>query len=32
MFATGDLAAFDFSGTQLWHRDLAAEYGRFAIN
>jgi outer membrane protein assembly factor BamB len=31
MFATGDLAAFDFSGKELWHRNLAKEYGRFAI-
>lgn len=30
LFATGDLAAFDFSGNQLWTRDLAREYGRFA--
>jgi len=32
MFATGDLAAFDFSGKEIWHRNLASEYGRFAIN
>jgi outer membrane protein assembly factor BamB len=31
LFATGDLAAFDFSGTELWHRKLSADYGRFAI-
>jgi outer membrane protein assembly factor BamB len=31
MFATGDLAAFDFSGKEIWHRNLATEYGRFAI-
>lgn len=31
LFATGDLAAFDFSGKELWHRDLATDYGRFAI-
>jgi outer membrane protein assembly factor BamB len=31
LFATGDLAAFDFSGKELWKRDLAADYGRFAI-
>jgi outer membrane protein assembly factor BamB len=30
IFATGDLAAFDFSGRELWHRDLGREYGRFA--
>ena len=32
MFGTGDLAAFDFSGKQLWARHLAKEYGRFSIN
>ena len=31
LFATGDLAAFDFSGAELWHRNLSTEYGRFAI-
>jgi outer membrane protein assembly factor BamB len=31
MFGTGDLAAYDFSGKQLWLRHLAAEYGRFSI-
>jgi len=31
MFATGDLTAFDFSGKEIWHRNLAADYGRFAI-
>jgi len=31
MFATGDLAAFDFSGKEIWHRNLATDYGRFAI-
>ena len=30
MFATGDLAAFDFSGQELWKRNLAKEHGRFA--
>jgi outer membrane protein assembly factor BamB len=30
LFATGDLAAFDFSGKLLWKRNLAKEYGRFA--
>ena len=30
LFATGDLAAFDFSGQELWKRNLAKEYGRFA--
>lgn len=31
MYGTGDLAAFDFSGNQLWMRHLAQEYGRFSI-
>ena len=30
IFGTGDLAAFDFSGKELWKRNLAKEYGRFA--
>lgn len=30
MFATGDLAAFDFDGKEIWHRNLAKEYGAFA--
>jgi outer membrane protein assembly factor BamB len=30
LFATGDLAAFDFSGQELWRRNLAKDYGRFA--
>jgi outer membrane protein assembly factor BamB len=32
LFGTGDLAAFDFSGKEVWRRQLASEYGRFAIN
>jgi outer membrane protein assembly factor BamB len=32
LFGTGDLAAFDFSGRQLWARNLGQDYGRFAIN
>jgi outer membrane protein assembly factor BamB len=32
MFGTGDLAAFDFSGKQLWSRSLTKEYGRFVLN
>jgi len=32
LFGTGDLAAFDFSGKELWTRSLAKDYGRFAIN
>jgi outer membrane protein assembly factor BamB len=31
LFATGDIAAFDFSGKKLWARDLGKEYGRFAV-
>jgi outer membrane protein assembly factor BamB len=30
-FGTGDLAAFDFTGKQLWHRNLGEDYGKFAI-
>jgi len=30
MFGTGRVSAFDFSGKQLWTRDLAKEYGSFA--
>jgi len=30
LFATGDLAAFDFAGQELWTRNLAKEYGGFA--
>ena len=32
MFGTGNLAAFDFSGKQLWARSLTKEYGRFILN
>jgi len=32
MFGTGELAAFDFAGNQLWARNLAKEYGRLSIN
>src|ERR1700722_17723074 len=31
MFGTGPVVAFDFSGKQLWARDLAKEYGKFSI-
>jgi outer membrane protein assembly factor BamB len=31
LFGTGDLAAFDFVGKELWHRNLAKEYGAFAF-
>jgi outer membrane protein assembly factor BamB len=30
LFATGDLAAFDLAGQELWKRNLAKEYGGFA--
>jgi len=30
MFGTGDVAAFDLDGKELWRRDLAREYGKFA--
>ncbi len=30
IFGTGELAAYDFDGTELWKRNLAKEYGRFA--
>lgn len=29
MFATGDIAAFDFQGKELWKRNLASEFGKF---
>jgi outer membrane protein assembly factor BamB len=32
MFGTGELAAYDFNGKELWARNLAKEYGRFSIN
>ena len=31
LFGTGDLAAFDFAGQELWKRNLAREYGSFSI-
>jgi outer membrane protein assembly factor BamB len=31
MFGTGDLAAYDFSGQQLWARNLCKENGKFSI-
>ena len=30
-FGTGDLAAFDFSGKELWARQIQKEYGAFAF-
>ena len=32
LVGTGQLAAFDFSGKELWKRDLAKDYGKFNIN
>jgi outer membrane protein assembly factor BamB len=32
MFGSGDLAAFDFAGKQLWSRNLCKEFGKFSIN
>lgn len=31
LFGTGDLAAFDFDGKELWKKSLAEEFGKFAI-
>lgn len=31
MFGTGDVAAFDFEGREIWKRPLYRDYGRFAI-
>jgi outer membrane protein assembly factor BamB len=31
MTGTGALKAFDFAGTELWARDIQADYGRFGI-
>lgn len=31
LFATGDLAAFDHDGKPVWSRNLAADYGAFAV-
>ena len=31
LFGTGDLAAYDFSGKELWTRHLTKEYGPFVI-
>jgi outer membrane protein assembly factor BamB len=32
LVGTGQLAAFDFSGKEVWRRDLAKDYGKFNIN
>ena len=31
MFGTGDLAAFNFEGKELWHRNIGKDYGKFSI-
>jgi len=31
LFGTGDLAAYNFAGQELWKRNLGADYGKFAI-
>jgi outer membrane protein assembly factor BamB len=31
LYGTGDLAAFDFDGKPLWSRNIAKDYGKFAI-
>lgn len=31
LYGTGHLAAFDFSGKELWARDLAKDHGKFAV-
>jgi outer membrane protein assembly factor BamB len=31
LYGTGDIAAFDFDGKELWKRNLGADYGKFAI-
>jgi outer membrane protein assembly factor BamB len=30
-FGNGDLAAYDFAGKRLWHRNLQQDYGRYTI-
>lgn len=32
LYSTGDFAAFDFNGQELWHRHFDQDYGRFSIN
>lgn len=31
MYGTGDVAAYDFGGKELWKRNLGQEFGKFAI-
>jgi outer membrane protein assembly factor BamB len=28
---TGDLSCYDFAGTEVWHRDIQKDYGKFSI-
>jgi outer membrane protein assembly factor BamB len=30
-FGSGDLAAYDFAGNRLWHRNLQEDYGKYTI-
>lgn len=32
MSGNGQVRAFDFSGKELWHRDMWKDYGRFGLN
>ena len=32
MTGVGILKSFDFAGTEIWHRDIQADYGRFGLN
>jgi outer membrane protein assembly factor BamB len=32
LFGTGDFAAYDFQGNQLWARNLGTDYGKLSIN
>src|SRR4051812_44128987 len=31
MYSSGDLTAFDFTGKELWHRNLGQDYGKLAV-
>lgn len=31
MFATGELAAYDFSGNEVWTRNIAKDFGKFSL-
>jgi outer membrane protein assembly factor BamB len=32
MTGVGILKSFDFAGTEIWHRDIQTDYGRFGLN